>query len=96
MGSKKVKHSRTAKKAAPFRRVLRFPQVKGKIVDFVELGSSPDDYTIEIRFQDKTLLTFDIEPSLCGFPELSDWKTGEYKPLKRWRPVSSKSSRIPL
>lgn len=94
MAAKKVKRSSSGKKEVPFRRVLRFPQVKGKIVDFVELGSSPDDYVIEIRFKDKTMLTFDIEASLSGFPELSDWKTGEYKPLKRWRPVHSKSSRV--
>jgi hypothetical protein len=27
------------------------------------------------------------------YPEFANWGTGEYKPLKRWRPVHSRSSR---
>ncbi|MGC2695295.1 MAG: hypothetical protein WA738_05835 [Candidatus Angelobacter sp.] len=86
--------SRTRKKAAPFTRVLRFPQAKGKIIAEVALSVSPADFAVDIRFQDKTSLTFDLEPCVSVFPELTDWKTGNYKPLKRWRPVHSRSSRI--
>jgi hypothetical protein len=51
-------------------------------------------YTIEIVFQDKTSLSFDLEPCVRVFPELINGKTGNYKPLRRWRPVHSRSSRI--
>jgi hypothetical protein len=94
LAKSKATRSRKRRKEPAFRRVLPFPEVRGKIIDLVELGSSPDDYTIEIRFRDKTALTFNIEPCINGFPELADWKTGEYTPVKRWRPVRSKSSRV--
>ncbi len=94
MANNKGTGSRKRRKEPPYRRVLRFPEVRGKIIDHVELGSSPDDYTIEIRFQDKTALTLDIEPCINTFPEFANWKTGEYTPVKRWRPVHSRSSTI--
>ena len=75
------------------RRVLKFPQTKGKIVERVELDVSSEYYYIEIRFQDKTSFVLDLEPCVMVYPELVNWKTGNYKPLKRWRPVHSRSSR---
>ncbi|MFZ1010320.1 MAG: hypothetical protein WAN65_26010 [Candidatus Sulfotelmatobacter sp.] len=74
-------------------RVLRFPQTKGKIIVAVELSASPDYYVVDIRFQDKTALTFAIEPCVMVMPELANWKTGNYKLLKRWQPIHSRSSR---
>ena len=75
------------------RRVLRFPQAKGKIIAAVELDVSSSYYFIEIKFQDKTSLVFDLEPCVMVYPEFTDWKTGNYKPLRRWPPVHSRSSR---
>lgn len=66
-----------------------FPEVKGKIVEGVELVPSENGYSIGIMFQDRTYLSFDVEPCLTVFPELSDWKTHNYKPLKRWRILHS-------
>jgi hypothetical protein len=40
-------------------------------------------------FEDRTFLSFDVEPFVTVFPELSDWKTKNYKPLKRWPTVRS-------
>jgi hypothetical protein len=82
----KVTHSRRGKKV-PYRRVLRFPQIKGKIIADVELSLSPEYRAVDIRFQDKTSLTFSIEPCFQVTPVLADWKTGDYKLLKRWKPV---------
>lgn len=76
------------------RRVLAFPQAKGKIIERVELDVSPEYFLVDIRFQDKTSLSFDMEPCVRAFPEFTNWKTGEYTPLKRWRPVHSRSSRV--
>jgi hypothetical protein len=81
-------HKRTSggrKKA--YRRILKFPQTKGKIIAEVELSNSPDYNTIEIVFEDKTSLSFNLESCLQVVPELVNWKSGSYKPTKRWRSV---------
>lgn len=72
-----------------YRHVVRFPEIRGKIIAGVELSLSPDDCSITFNFQDKTCFTLNLQPSVRLNPELSDWKTGNYKPLKRWRPVRS-------
>jgi hypothetical protein len=61
-----------------------FFEVKGKIVEGVELKPSENGYSIGIMFQDRTFLSFDVEPYITVLSELSDWKTSNYKPLKRW------------
>jgi hypothetical protein len=70
-------------------RVQKFPAAKGKIVAEVELSLSPDYNIIEIVFQDKTSLNFEIKSCFQVVPELVNWKSGEYKPVKRWRSVHS-------
>lgn len=75
------------------RQVTTFPEVAGKIVESVELSSAPDYYEITFRFQDKTSLTYIIEPCLITFPVLADWTDGEEKTLKRYKPVRSKVPR---
>jgi hypothetical protein len=80
-------HKRTRSRKG--RKRPRFPEVKGKIVEGVELMPSENGYSIGIMFQDRTFLSFDVEPFVTVFPELSDWKTKNYKPLKRWRTIHS-------
>ena len=87
------KATRNGRRNKAYQRVLKFPQAKGKIVTQMELSVSPDYYIIDISFQDKTALCFNLESCVRVFPEFINWKTGNYKPLKRWRPVLSKSSR---
>jgi hypothetical protein len=81
MAAHKVTRSRQRRK------VLRFPQIKGKIIADVELSLSPEYRAVDIRFKDKTSLTLSIEPCFRVAPVLADWKTGDYKLLKRWRPI---------
>ena len=69
---------------------IKFPQVKGKIIQTIELVVSPDECVIDISFKDRTALSFDVEACAVIVPELTDWKTGVYKPLKRWRRVHSR------
>jgi hypothetical protein len=88
MAAHKVTRSRAGKKV-PSRRVLRFPQIKGKIIADVELSLFSEYRAVDIRFQDKTSLTLSIEPCFQVTPVLADWKTGDYKLLKRWKPVLS-------
>jgi hypothetical protein len=84
----KVTRSRRRKKV-PYRRVLSFPQTKGKIIADVELSLSSDYRAVDIRFEDKTALTLDLAPCFQVTPVLADWKTGDYKLLKRWKPIHS-------
>jgi hypothetical protein len=81
--------SNKRKKSASYQRVQNFPTAKGKIVAEVELSISPDYRIIEIVFQDKTSLTFNLESCLQVTPELVSWKSGSYRPLRRWRSVHS-------
>ncbi|HKD82806.1 MAG TPA: hypothetical protein VKH81_24165 [Candidatus Angelobacter sp.] len=67
---------------------LRFPEVRGKAVESVEID--PDVQAITILFKDRTALSFDLDPSLTVYPELSDWKTGDWRGIKRWRAMHSK------
>jgi hypothetical protein len=83
MADNKVTRSRKGRKRP------RFPEVKGKIVEGVELKPSENGYLIGIMFRDRTFLSFDVEPQVTVFPELSDWTTENYKPLKRWPIVRS-------
>jgi hypothetical protein len=76
-------------KSKPDQRVQKFREAKGKIIAEVELSLSPDYNIIEIVFQDKTSLNFQIEPCFQVVPELVNWKSGEYKPIKRWPAVHS-------
>ncbi len=87
MANRKANRSIKIREAAQYRLKRKFPQTKGKIIESIELSASSDEHAIEIRFQDKTALTFDLESSVSVMPELADWKTGIYKSLKRWRPL---------
>lgn len=76
-------------KNKPHQRVQRFREAKGKVVSEVELSMSPDFNIIEVIFEDKTALSFEIVPCFQVVPELVNWKSGNYKPTKRWKPVHS-------
>jgi hypothetical protein len=85
MAKSKGTHSRTKRKRDAF------PEVKGKIVEGVEIKPADHGYGVGIMFQDRTYLSFDVEvePRITVKPEQSDWKTGNYKLLKRWRTIHS-------
>ena len=85
-----VGHKRTHSRKRRSREFLRFPEVKGKTVEQVEID--PDVNAITILFQDKTVLSFNLDPLLVVFSELSDWKTGNWRGIKRWRPLQSRTS----
>jgi hypothetical protein len=78
-----------SKRNKPYQRVYKFPVAKGKIVAEVELSMSPDYNILEVVFEDKTSLSFNLDSRVQVAPELVSWKSGSYKPLKRWRPVLS-------
>jgi hypothetical protein len=88
MANPKGTHSRKKRTS----QCTRFPRVKGKIVESVEVD--PQVEAITILFQDKTALSFEFESRLTLFPELSGWKTGNWRGIKRWRPLHSKTSMV--
>ena len=73
LAANKTIRSRKRKKDA-YQRVFKFPQAKGKTITEVGLFVSSSYYLIEIRFQDKTALSFDIEPCVSSSPKLVDGK----------------------
>jgi hypothetical protein len=73
----------------PHNRVVKFPEAKGKIIAGMEVSISPDFNIIEVVFEDKTSIGFEIVPCFQIVPELVNWKSGNYKPMKRWKPVHS-------
>jgi hypothetical protein len=85
-------HKRTRSRKKRTSQLTDFPQVKGKIVESVEIDANVE--AITILFQDKTALSFDLEPRLSAFPELSSWKTGDWRAIKRWRAIHSKTSMV--
>ena len=71
------------------RRSTTFAQFKGKIIDRVEAHTTDYGCAIGIMFDDRTYLCFEVETGgVTILPDLSDWKTGNYKPLKRWTKIS--------
>lgn len=64
-----------------------FAVVRGKVVERIEVSTMDDDTAIGILFKDRTYLGFDLDPFLRITPDFSDWKTHNYKPLKRWKPI---------
>jgi hypothetical protein len=70
-----------------------FPEVKGKIIESVEITVEPDRYAISVHCQDKTSLTFMIESCVFTFPVHEDWTSGEAKILKKYQPIRSEISK---
>lgn len=87
----KPRRKRPVTVTLPPSRVARFPEVKGKTIAELKLHLELDDTTLALFFTGKTYLSFDLEPNLTVRTELSDWKTGNFRPIKRWPPMHRKS-----
>jgi hypothetical protein len=70
-------------------RLVKFPQVRGRTVEKVELSLDSDFHCVSIRFKDNTDLTVVIDPALTFRAEYSEWKAGNQKVLKRWPVIRS-------
>src|SRR6266478_5866196 len=85
-----TKTSRTKTKKNPNRRLLKFPQVKGKKLEGAEFSTRGGSHSIEFLFEDKTALSLGIEPGFTLFADYADWKTGNWSPIRSWKPVRSR------
>jgi hypothetical protein len=90
LAKNKSTRSRKQKKEVSLSHYLYFPEVKGKVIEHVEID--PWVEAILIMFQDQTSLIFQLDPRVSVFSEVADWKTGSRHPIKEWAPVQSKSA----
>jgi hypothetical protein len=84
-----TKRGKTTIRRYSGRRFYRFEEVKGKLVDYVEVFTAGEYHAIDVRFQDKTSLHFIIDPGFTLETDYSDWKTGNWRPIKRWPLIHS-------
>src|SRR5437899_2198248 len=89
-----TKRGKTTVRRYSGRRFYRFEEIKGKLVDFVEVFTAGEYHAIDVRFQDKTALHFVIDPGFILETEYADWKTGNWRPIKRWPLIHSEMHRI--
>ena len=89
---KKTRRKKPPTVTLPPTRKYEFPQVKGKVIEAVKLYLEDDDTSLSLIFADKTHLWFDLEPGLTVRSEFSDWKTGNWRPIKSWPPRHRRSS----
>ena len=73
------------------RTFYRFEEIQGKVVDLVEVFTAGENHAIDVRFQDKTSLHFVIDPGFTLETEYADWKTGNWRPIKRWPLIHSET-----
>lgn len=86
--AQKARRNQTRRKA-PYTRLVKFPQARGRTVEKVELSLDSDFRCVSIRFKDNTDLTVVIDTALTFRAEYSEWKAGNQKVLKRWPVVRS-------
>jgi hypothetical protein len=89
-----TKRGKTTIRRYSGRTFYRFEEVKGKLVDLVEVFTAGENHAIDVRFQDKTSLHFVIDPGFSLETEYADWKTGNWRPIKRWPLIHSETHRI--
>jgi hypothetical protein len=89
-----TKRGKTTIRRYDSRHVYRLEEVKGKIVDRVEIFLAAEDSAIVVRFRDQTSLGFGVEPGFTLIPEHYDLKTGDFRAIKRWQPIRSLSHRV--
>ena len=66
----------SARRRPKRRPVLRFDEVIGKTVEFIEMKADADFPCVEIGFDDKTALVVVMNTRLSMEPSYSDWKLG--------------------
>lgn len=79
--------STTTKHIAAGRKLLLFPPAKGKSLESVEFSTYSHYHNLTLNFEDKTCLNFVIDPAFTLRTDYSDWKTGNQRVLREWRPV---------
>lgn len=71
------------------RKLLEFPEMKGRVVEKIELFSTAEFHSVNVFFADKTSLLLAIEPGFEVHAELESARAGEPQVIKRWAPIRS-------
>ena len=80
-----TREGKTTTRQLAHRRFVRFGDVRGKRVAWVEFYTcSPNFHEINVRFQDKTVFHFEITPLFTVKPEYYSLKTGDVEMIKKW------------
>ena len=88
---KESKRGKTTIRRYPGRTFYLFEEARGKPLERIEFFTSSDYHCIDVLFQDKTLFHFIIDPGFTLEADYSDWKTGDWRPIKHWRPIPSEN-----
>ena len=69
----------------------KYPEVHGKVVDFINNTVEDGTLYFNVRFTDRTAFTLQYQ---CAFvsigAELGDWKTGDFKMIRQYMKLKSK------
>jgi hypothetical protein len=85
-----TRDGKTTVRQFPGRRFVRLGEVRGKTLAWVELYTAgPDGHCITLRFQDRTGLILAINPGFTILPEYFNFRTGEYRSLRKWPAIRS-------
>jgi len=86
-----TRHGKTTIRRYPGRRFHRFEEAQGKPLDYIEFFTTGEYHSIDVCFQDKTTMHFVIEPGFTLETDYADWKTGNWRRIKRWPLIRSQS-----
>jgi hypothetical protein len=88
-----TQRGKTTIRRFPGRTFHRFEEAKGKPIDYIEFFTMGEFHCIDVAFEDKTAMQFVIEPTFTLETDYADWKTGDWRPLKRWPLIQSQTRR---
>ena len=84
------KRPRKPQKPHKSKRLIAFPEARGRTVETVELMAESEYHSVTIRFQDNTDLEVRIHPALSFTAALYGWKSGSQRVLKRWPTIQAR------
>jgi len=70
-------------------RIVKFPQMEGRVVKTVSFHSSADENTISIIFGDRHVLSLHFEPALVLTSSLLKLNRRDIDMVKEWPPIHS-------
>jgi hypothetical protein len=81
---KKIKLTRHTRQRRVPTGCVQYTEMKGRIVERIDVCLSSDYHCVSVRFEDKTDFTVEIDTRLVLTALHSDWKTGNMRVLRRW------------
>ncbi|MBZ5508161.1 MAG: hypothetical protein LAO78_22090 [Acidobacteriia bacterium] len=88
-----TKRGKTTIRRFPGRTFHRFAEAKGKQLDYIEFFTMGEFHCFDVAFEDKTAMQFVIEPTFTLETDYADWKTGDWRPIKKWPLIHSQTNR---